>query len=99
MKERRIALSLPETQGASSPSKGETMLVNNYRYIEDAEGKRIETGCGLEDENVYIEVAEGYGAKDVYVGGGHLTWEELDLLKRAIAEAESRWRPAKQGGK
>ena len=36
--------------------------------------------------------ADGFAAKDIYIGGGHLTWAELDELKAAIADAERRWR-------
>ena len=63
------------------------------RYVEDSEGKRVETGChDLEDREIVVWDAAGFGATDIYIEAGHLTWPQVDLLKAAIAEAESRWR-------
>lgn len=63
------------------------------RYIEDGEGPRIEAGArDLEDNEIVVWNACGFGATDISIEAGHMTWAALDKLKAAIAEAERRWR-------
>jgi hypothetical protein len=63
------------------------------KYVEDSEGRRVETEArDLEGEEIVVWDAAGFGATDVYIAAGHMTWERLDTLKAAIAEAERRWR-------
>ena len=63
------------------------------KYVEDSEGKRIETGVyDLEDTEIVVWDSAGFGGTDVYIESGHMTWAQVDSLKAAIAEAERRWR-------
>lgn len=71
--------------------------MKGFRYVHDDDGERIELtgfGCGIDDENPTVHNADGFASTDVYIQGGHFTWEGLETLKLAITEAEKRWRGA-----
>lgn len=67
------------------------------RYVqEDIDGNAIEVidteEIDLDGNEIEIMNADGYGSTDIYIQCGYITWRQLDILKRAIAEAEKWWR-------
>ena len=46
----------------------------------------------LDGDDLMIEFADGYGATDISIGGFYITWDQFDILKHALREAEERWR-------
>ena len=63
------------------------------KYVKDDEKEYVDTEkVGLDGEHIRVINADGYGSCDITIGYITMRWSDLDELKRAIAEAERRWR-------
>lgn len=62
-------------------------------YHNDDDGERFSTGeDDLDGEPIEVTNSAGFGACDVQITGGIMTWEQFDLLKQAMELAEKKWR-------
>lgn len=66
------------------------------KYIENIVGighDYIDTErTDLDGEDIMVINVCGFGGCDIEISGKIMSWEDLDALKEAIAEAEKRWR-------
>ena len=63
------------------------------RHIDGDGYEMLETGIlDLDGERIYLGKAEGFGGADLELNGYYFTWEQVDILKQAISEAEKLWR-------
>lgn len=56
--------------------------------------ERITTGeRDLDGDEIEIFNQDGFGATDVSIAAGPMTWKQWDVLKKAMELAEKAWRP------
>ena len=67
-------------------------LIEKYDKGETVESYIDTEERDLDGDPVVVLSANGFGATNISIECGNITWKQLDVLKDAIAFAEKRWR-------